>query len=45
MIHPLLIGVCMPKPNVPIKAWWGLFKQVAKAWLDDYVPSMGAALA
>ena len=35
----------MPKPNVPIKAWWGLFKQVAKAWLDDYVPSMGAALA
>jgi membrane protein len=35
----------MPKPNVPIKAWWGLFKQVANAWLDDYVPSMGAALA
>jgi membrane protein len=35
----------MPKSNVPIKAWWGLFKQVAKAWLDDYVPSMGAALA
>ncbi len=26
-------------------AWWGLIKQVATAWLDDYVPSMGAALA
>lgn len=26
-------------------AWWGLIKQVASAWLDDYVPSMGAALA
>ncbi len=35
----------MPNTNVPINAWWGLFKQVANAWLDDYVPSMGAALA
>lgn len=26
-------------------AWWGLIKQVASSWLDDYVPSMGAALA
>lgn len=26
-------------------AWWGLTKQVASSWLDDYVPSMGAALA
>ena len=26
-------------------AWWGLIKQVATSWLDDYVPSMGAALA
>jgi membrane protein len=26
-------------------AWWGLVKQVATSWLDDYVPSMGAALA
>ncbi|MEA9389049.1 YihY/virulence factor BrkB family protein [Acerihabitans sp. TG2] len=26
-------------------AWWQLTKQVATAWLDDYVPSMGAALA
>lgn len=28
-----------------IAAWWGLVKQVATAWSDDYVPSMGAALA
>jgi membrane protein len=26
-------------------AWWDLIKQVASSWLDDYVPSMGAALA
>ena len=26
-------------------AWRGLFKQVATSWLDDDVPSMGAALA
>lgn len=26
-------------------AWWRLTKQVATSWLDDYVPSMGAALA
>ncbi|MEO8642166.1 YihY/virulence factor BrkB family protein [Pseudomonas sp.] len=26
-------------------AWWELTKQVATSWLDDYVPSMGAALA
>jgi len=26
-------------------AWWRLIKQVATSWLDDYVPSMGAALA
>ena len=25
--------------------WWGLVKHVASSWLDDYVPSMGAALA
>jgi len=24
---------------------WALLKQIAKLWLDDYVPSMGAALA
>lgn len=26
-------------------AWWGLVKQIARSWSDDYVPSMGAALA
>ncbi|MDP1524981.1 MAG: YihY/virulence factor BrkB family protein [Rhodocyclaceae bacterium] len=26
-------------------AWWGLVKQTATSWRDDYVPSMGAALA
>ena len=28
-----------------LTAWWGLFKQIATSWSDDYVPSMGAALA
>ena len=26
-------------------AWFGLFKKAAAAWLDDYAPSMGAALS
>ncbi len=34
----------MTPTNLPA-AWWGLIKQVATSWLDDYVPSMGAALA
>ncbi len=25
--------------------WWGLLKTAASAWIDDYAPSMGAALA
>lgn len=33
------------KPTDLPAAWWGLVKQVAASWLDDYVPSMGAALA
>ena len=27
------------------KAWWQLVKQAGEAWIDDYAPSMGAALA
>ena len=34
----------MTPANLPA-AWWGLLKQVATSWFDDYVPSMGAALA
>lgn len=30
--------------NTPA-AYWALLKQVAQSWLDDYAPSMGAALA
>ena len=26
-------------------AWWGLFKEMAREWGEDYVPSIGAALA
>lgn len=28
-----------------IRAFWSLLKQTAQSWLDDYAPSMGAALA
>lgn len=28
-----------------IQAWWQLVKQAGNAWIDDYAPSMGAALA
>ena len=31
--------------NFPYKPAWNLLKQVANSWLDDYAPSMGAALA
>jgi len=30
---------------VKLKACWQLVKQAAEAWIDDYAPSMGAALA
>jgi len=28
-----------------LRAWWALVKQAANAWIDDYAPSMGAALS
>jgi membrane protein len=28
-----------------LKSGWTLLRRVANLWLDDYVPSMGAALA
>jgi membrane protein len=31
--------------TLPLKEWWTLVKQAASAWLDDYAPSMGAALS
>lgn len=35
---PLAMGLGLP-------LYWALLKKVTNAWLDDYVPSMGAALA
>jgi membrane protein len=32
-----------PKPS--LKAWWTLVKTSVSSWLDDYAPSMGAALS
>ena len=31
--------------RVPINEWWALIKAAVKAWVDDYAPSMGAALS
>ena len=28
-----------------LKEWWVLVKSAAVAWIDDYAPSMGAALS
>ena len=28
-----------------MRDWWLLLKTAASSWLDDYAPSMGAALA
>lgn len=43
-------AACAPRrhpvtPEPTWRAWWNLFEQVATAWVDDHVPSMGAALA
>ncbi len=32
-------------PKLPWREWWSLVKQSAEAWIDDYAPSMGAALS
>lgn len=41
-----------PGPEAPhfgsmcsVKTWWSLIKESVAAWLDDYAPSMGAALS
>ena len=31
--------------HVPLNRWWALIKSAVKAWIDDYAPSMGAALS
>jgi len=30
---------------LPFKEWWSLVKKAGSAWLEDYAPSMGAALS
>ena len=30
---------------LPLKDWWALIKAAGSSWLDDYAPSMGAALS
>ena len=30
---------------IPLKATWGVIKSATQSWVDDYAPSMGAALA
>ena len=32
-----------PKPS--LKAWWAMVKAAGTSWIDDYAPSMGAALS
>jgi len=34
-----------PKPKPTLKTWWTLVKASVSSWLDDYAPSMGAALS
>ena len=31
--------------TLTFKEWWVLVKNAASAWIDDYAPSMGAALS
>ena len=32
-------------PKLTLEEWWALVKKGASAWIDDYAPSMGAALS
>ena len=32
-------------PEPSLKAWWTLVRTSVSSWLDDYAPSMGAALS
>ncbi|MEP6969902.1 MAG: YhjD/YihY/BrkB family envelope integrity protein, partial [Betaproteobacteria bacterium] len=32
-------------PKLTFQEWWSLVKKSASAWIDDYAPSMGAALS
>ena len=33
------------KPKPTFAGWWALVKSAANSWIDDYAPSMGAALS
>jgi membrane protein len=39
--------VAAPPPSrwPGLRAWWSLVKRAGNAWIDDYAPSMGAALS
>ena len=32
-------------PTPSLKTWWTLVKASVSSWIDDYAPSMGAALS
>lgn len=40
-----MLGHFCPTAHAGLRSAWHLLRQVGAAWLDDYVPSMGAALA
>ena len=33
------------KPKPSLKTWWSLVRTAVSSWIDDYAPSMGAALS
>jgi membrane protein len=39
--------IASPSPSrwPGLRAWWSLVKQAGNSWIDDYAPSMGAALS
>jgi membrane protein len=39
--------IASPSPSrwPGLRAWWSLVQQAGNAWIDDYAPSMGAALS
>ena len=43
MSENAVTAAAAPKPS--LKAWWTLVRTSVSSWLDDYAPSMGAAIS
>src|SRR6185369_17278162 len=45
MSENAVAATAAPKQRPSLQTWWTLIKASVASWLDDYAPSMGAALS